>query len=106
MLALADAVLAAEDPDNFVVVLAEYVSAFDEWVASLPVKKGAAPLSEQAEAEARLVIERHSAIVEAAERLKVKTNQDLRSLKQRGKRILAYADQLPKRISVHAHRKG
>lgn len=105
MLALADSVLAAVDPDVFVVVLAEYVSAFDEWVASLPGKDGA-PLSEEAEVEARLVIARHTSIVEAAEQLKGKTSQDLRALKQRGKRILAYADQLPKRISVHAHRKG
>lgn len=105
MLALADAVLQEHDADQFVALLASYVESFEGWFAALPIDNLDASSPEEL-GLTKAVVEKHQEITKAAEQLQLKTSADLKILKMRGKQIMAYADQLPKRISVHAHRKG
>ena len=116
ILALADKIRVETDPNLFVQLLAEYVLAFDAWSENLQAnaaqvgagEKGAgtAQLSAAEVAEARQLLQVHEDLVRQATAHKSKTEHDLSSLRQRGKRILAYVDQLPKSISLTGVRKG
>lgn len=91
--------------DDIVAALDKYASAFDEWFRVRENLFSGAEPGANIE-ELKQIIEQHNKVLNVAQNLKGKTALDLKSLRQRGKSIIAYTDHLPKRVSLHAPRKG
>ncbi|MBX7145598.1 MAG: hypothetical protein K1X79_14195 [Oligoflexia bacterium] len=92
-------------PDAVVEAIEKYALGFDAWFNSRE-KLFASDKSETTVAELRSVVEQHNRVLAVAQNMQGKTALDLKGLRQRGKSIMAYTDHLPRRVSVHAPRKG
>lgn len=101
----ADRILSSEltDPD-LVELIVTYAGLFEAWEKQLPL----AELAKQPEMVGTLqeVQRKHTQVIEKAEGVKSGVAEALRSLKHRGRGIMAYADPYPRRISTMRTRKG
>ncbi|MDZ4787130.1 MAG: hypothetical protein SGJ02_13745 [bacterium] len=91
-------------PESIVDKLEQYTKAFSEWLTSFDKD-----LNKLSETEKNTLLKLsliHSDLLELAKSGKVKTLQDLRELDVRGKAIMSYLDQMPKRISKTGVKKG
>ena len=104
LLALADQVFeASSGVDQEIERIEKYCRAFREWHAYAQQNQtGAEPLPEEIE---RLQ-ERHTAVLERLERLRLDLSKEMGGFHKRAKGIMAYTDVLPKRVSVAKGRTG
>ena len=83
-----------------------YIESFTQWHAGWKARLSEHPADKELKAVGAEVAKQHSEVLRLAGELKESIAASLRSLKRKGKGLIAYSDKLPKRISTIRPRKG
>jgi|688.fasta_scaffold1022685_2 hypothetical protein len=86
--------------------LDNYIESFTGWHAGWKSRVSEHPSDKELKAVGAEVAKQHSEVLRLAGELKESISASLRSLKRKGKGLIAYSDTLPKRISTIRPRKG
>lgn len=88
-------------------VVERYVTAFAEWESGWKVSlKGGIEFSAKERELGKRIAAQHSQVIKLVEGMRAEVDSSLRGLRQKGKGLKAYIDQLPQRISTIRTRKG
>lgn len=84
-----------------------YTSAFAEWEAGWKLSaRGAVEFSAKEREMGKRIAAQHSQVIKLVEGMRAEVDSSLKGLRQKGKGLKAYIDQLPQRISTIRTRKG
>ena len=93
--------------DDSLDIIERYVAAFAEWEAGWKLSvKGDADFSAKERDMGNRIAAQHSQVIKLVEGMRAEVDSSLKGLRQKGKGLKAYIDQLPQKISTIRTRKG
>ena len=109
LLALGKAAISAvrDGSEDALDAVERYVTAFAQWEAGWKVSgKGSVEFSAKEREMGKRIAAQHSQVIKLVEGMRAEVDSSLKGLRQKGKGLKAYMDQLPQRISTIRTRKG